>query len=93
MRSQYQASERRVCGLMSIAVSSYRYRSIRSDELLREQLVRLAREKPRYGYRRLQVLIERQGGRVNHKRLWRVYREAGLCLKRKKRRHCVRTFW
>ena len=61
-----------MCGLMSIAVSSYRYRSRRSDELLREKLVRLAREKPRYGYRRLQVLVEREGERVNHKRLWRV---------------------
>jgi putative transposase len=39
----------------------------------------------------LQVLVEREGERVNHKRLWRVYREAGLCLKRKKRRHCVRV--
>ena len=76
---------------MSIAVSSYRYQSRRSDESLREKLVRLAREKPRYGYRRLQVLLEREGERVNHKRLWRVYREAGLCLKRKKRRHCVRV--
>jgi putative transposase len=34
--------------------------------------------------------LEREGERVNHKRLWRVDREAGLCLKRKKRRHCVR---
>jgi putative transposase len=76
---------------MGIAVSSYRYCSRRSDELLREKLVRLAREKTRYGYRRLQVLVEREGERVNHKRLWRVYHEAGLCLKRKKRRHCVRV--
>jgi putative transposase len=91
LRSQYGASQRRVCGLMSMAVSSYRYRSRRSDKSLREKLVRLAREKPRYGYRRLQVLVEREGERVNHKRLWRVYREAGLCLKRKKRRHCVRV--
>jgi putative transposase len=90
LRTQYRASERRVCGLLGIAVSSYRYRSRRSDESLREKLVRLSREKPRYGYRRLQVLVEREGERVNHKRLWRVYREAGLCLKRKKRRHCVR---
>jgi hypothetical protein len=37
------------------------------------------------------VLVEREGERVNHKRLWRVYREAALCLKRKKRRHCVRV--
>ena len=36
------------------------------------------------------MLVEREGERVNHKRLWRVYRDAGLCLKRKKRRHCVR---
>jgi len=54
---------------MSIAVSSCRYCSKRSDEGLKEKLVRLAREKPRYGYRRLQVLIEREGERVNHKRL------------------------
>jgi putative transposase len=80
-----------LCGLLSIAVSSYRYRSRRSDDLLREKLLRLAREKPRYGYRRLQVLVEREGERVNHKRLLRVYCEAGLCLKRKKRRHCVRV--
>jgi putative transposase len=76
---------------MSIAVNSYRYRSSKSDDVLRERLVRLGREKPRYGYRRLQVLVEREGERVNHKRLYRVYREAGLCLKRKKRKHCVRT--
>jgi putative transposase len=37
------------------------------------------------------VLVEREGERVNHKRLLRVYREAGLCLKRKKRRHCIRV--
>jgi putative transposase len=84
LRQQYGASERGVCGLMPIAVSSFRYRSTRSDEVLREQLL----NQPRYGYRRLQV--EREGERVNHKRLYRVYREAGLCLKRKKRKHCVR---
>jgi hypothetical protein len=76
---------------MSIAVSSFRYRARRSDERLRDQLVELAREKPRYGYRRLQVLMERDGERVNHKRLYRVYREPGLCLRRKKRKYCTRS--
>jgi putative transposase len=57
---------------------------------LRGKLVELAREKPRYGYRRLHVLLLRTGERVNHKRVYRVYREAGLCLRRKKRKHCVR---
>lgn len=35
--------------------------------------------------------MERDGDRVNHKRLCRMYREAGLCLKRKKRKHCTRS--
>ena len=52
--------------------------------------MQLAREKPRYGYRRLHVLLRRVGEAVNHKRLYRIYREAGLCLRRKKRKHCVR---
>jgi putative transposase len=65
--------------LMSIAVNSHRDCSSRSDEVSRERLLRPGREKPRYGYRRLQVLVEREGERVNHKRLYRVYREAGLC--------------
>jgi putative transposase len=83
-------SERRVCGLVGVAVASYRYRSQRTDEPLRERLVELARSKPRFGYRRLQVLLQRSGEHVNHKRLHRVYREAGLAIRRKKRKHCVR---
>ena len=90
LRGKYVASERRVCGLMGMAVSSYRYRTGRSDEPLRTQLVELARSKPRFGYRRLQVLLQRSGERVNHKRVHRVYREAGLAIRRKKRKHCVR---
>jgi putative transposase len=90
LRQQYAASERRVCGLMGMSASSYRYQVRRSDEPLRTQLVELAREKPRFGYRRLQVLLERSGEQVNHKRLHRVYREAGLAIRRKKRKHCVR---
>ena len=91
LRAGYAASERRVCGLMGMAASSYRYRAIRCDDELRAQLVELAREKPRFGYRRLQVLLCRDGERVNHKRVHRVYREAGLTLRRKKRKHCVRV--
>ena len=91
LRSHYAASERRVCGLMRMAVSSYRYESQRSDEALRTKLVELAREKPRYGSPRLQVLLRREGWEVNHKRVERVYREAGLTLRRKKRKHCVRV--
>src|SRR6202522_399263 len=90
LRNKYAASQRRVCGLMGMAVASYCYRSRRSAEPLRRQLVELARLKPRFGYRRLQVLMQRSGERVNHKRLHRVYREAGLAIRRRKRKHCVR---
>ncbi len=76
---------------MTVAVSSYRYESRRSDEPLRTWLVELAREKPRFGYRRLHVLLRRRGERVNHKRLHRIYREAGLMIRRKKRKHCMRV--
>jgi putative transposase len=90
LRSKFAASQRRVCGLMGMAVASYCYRTRRCDEPLRAKLVELAREKPRFGYRRLQILLGRSGERVNHKRIHRVYREAGLMLRRKKRKHCVR---
>ena len=87
----YAFSERRACGLLTMAVSSYRYETKRSDEPLRTRLVELAREKPRFGYRRLHVLLGRSGEHVNHKRVHRVYREAGLMIGRKKRKHCVRV--
>ena len=90
MRGEYAFSERRACGLVLLAVSSYRYQSRRNDEPLRIR-VELAREKPRFGYRRLLVLLRRTGEAVNHKRVHRVYREAGLSLRRKKRKHCVRV--
>ena len=91
MQKEYAFSERRACGLVMVAVSTYRYETRRSDEPLRTRLVQLAREKPRFGYRRLHVLLRRSGERVNHKRLHRIYREAGLMIRRKKRKHCVRV--
>jgi putative transposase len=69
----------------------YRYETKRTDEPLRARLMELAREKPRFGYRRLHVLLGRSGEQVNHKRVHRIYREAGLMIRRKKRKHCVRV--
>ena len=91
VREEYAFSQRRACEVMAVAVSSYRYQTRRSDEPLRTKLVELAREKPRFGYRRLHVLLRREGETVNHKRVQRVYREAGLSLRRKKSKHCVRV--
>ncbi len=61
LRETFQVSERRACELVGIAVSTFRYQSQRSDGELRERLVALAREKPRFGYRRLHVLLGRDG--------------------------------
>lgn len=91
MKQEYAFSERRACGLVMVAVSTYRYESRQSDEPLRTKLVELAREKPRFGYRRLHVILRRCGERVNHKKLYRIYRAAGLSIRRKRRKHCVRV--
>jgi putative transposase len=87
----FEISERHACGLLGIAVSSFRYRSVGNDEDLRHRLVELARDNPRFGYRRLHVLVAGDGEVINHKRLWRVYREAGLAVKRRKRKRLVRV--
>ena len=71
--------------------AEYAFSERRACEPLRTRLVELAREKPRFGYRRLHVLLGRSGEHVNHKRVHRVYREAGLMIRRKKRKHCLRV--
>ena len=67
--------------------SSYRYCRQQPDESeLRERLKQLAGERRRYGYRRLTVLWNRTGKIVNHKRVYRLYREEGLSVRRRKRK-------
>ena len=53
---------------------------------LRERIGELAGEKRRYGYRRIHVLLRREGWRVNRKRTYRIYRDAGLAVRRRKRK-------
>ena len=85
-------SERRACELLGIQRSSCRYEGKPDrDQELREKLVNLAQERPRFGYRRLGVLLARDGQRLNHKRLFRVYRDAGLSVKRPRRKKLIRT--
>ena len=74
-------------------VSSYRYRSRRPDDgPLRERLRALASVRRRFGYRRLGWLLEREGMRVNLKKVWRAYREEGLTVRRRRgRRRAIGT--
>lgn len=65
----YEASERRVCRVPKSARSTYRYRSVPNEQaLLRMRIMDLARARVSYGYRRLHVLLRRDGWQVNHKR-------------------------
>jgi putative transposase len=93
LRAEFAGSERHACELLFIPRSSCRYVSRRDDGALREQLIQLAREHPRFGYRRLHVLLRRTGQQCNHKRVQRVYREAGLTVKRIRRRRLTRSFF
>ncbi len=80
-------SERRACGLTCLARSSARYAGHgRDDTAVRARLRALAAEKRRYGYRRLQVLLRREGVMVNHKRVERIYREEGLSVRKRMRK-------
>ena len=84
-------SERTTCKLLEMERSSYRYEP-RPDRnaALREALMTLARQKPRYGYRRLHALLSRRGYEVNVKRVYRLYVEERLMVRRKRRKRLVR---
>lgn len=77
-------SQRRACGLIGLAPKTYRYASRRSDDLeLRARLKALAGERRRFGYRRLHILLRREGIMLNHKKLFRLYREERLTVRRR----------
>ena len=77
----------RACGLLGISRSLYRYRSRRPDcGPLRVRIEEIAAVKRRYGYRRVYVRLRREGWQVNRKRVYRLYREAGLAVRRRKRK-------
>ncbi len=86
----YRVSERRACGTLPFHRSTVRYGSRARDQTpIRMRLRELAAARVRYGYRRLHVLLRREGWKVNHKRIWRLYKEEGLEVRTKKRRKRV----
>ena len=77
----------RACGLIRISRSLYRYRSRRPDSgPLRARIEEIAAIKRRYGYRRVYLRLRREGWEVNRKRVYRLYRDAGLAVRRRKRK-------
>jgi putative transposase len=84
LKDGHGMSERRACRTIGADRMSVRYRSRRPDDLrLRERMVAIARERRRFGYRRLHVMLKREGFVVNHKRIFRIYREEGLKVKKR----------
>lgn len=86
-------SQRRACALLSVARSGLRYESqmVSKDGPALAAMVLLSAQYPRYGYRRIQVFLERQGHRMSADRAWRLWRKAGLQVPRKRPRKRLAT--
>jgi len=88
----FSASQRRVCRVLELCLATFRYVARKVDGgVVRERLRALAEERPRFGYRRLLVMLQREGIEVNHKRVYRLYQLEGLKLRRRKRKRVSRT--
>ncbi len=94
MKISYQISERWACKTMEFARSTIRYESLADPQIaLRMRLRELAMSRVGYGYRRLHILLWREGWNVNHKRIYRLYREEGLGMRSKlprRRKACLK---
>jgi len=81
MQTHYQASERRSCHVLRIYRSAYRRKPTKDEQAyLRMRIKEIASVRVRYGYRRIHVLLRREGWKINHKRVYRIYRQEGLNL-------------
>ena len=79
--------ERRACAVLGVSRSSFRYEARPEDPLnlaIREEMAKLAERNRRFGSQRMIWMLERKGFDVNHKRVERIYNEAGLQLPRRR---------
>ena len=91
LTERYQVSERRACRVVGLSRSSHRYvHRLGEPRGLRRRLKHHAASRRRWGYKRLTVLLRRDGYPVNHKRVYRIYRAEGLQVRRRpRRRRCA----
>src|SRR5512135_513099 len=91
MREKTSISERRACQLAGLSRTVLHYVSSEQpeNEELQKRIVELAQTRRRFGYRRIGALLRREGCKANHKRVFRLYQEAGLAVKRRRKRHGV----
>ena len=90
IRRQFGVTQRRACSVLGFWRSTQRHQrnspGEEEDRTLTIRLRELAEQRPRFGYRRLHVLLKREGQRINHKRVYRLYRAEGLAVRRKARK-------
>ena len=93
LQASFGLSERRACSIIGVDRTTIRYRSCRPDDAaLRSRLRELAHARRRFGYRRLFVLLRREGETAGLNRVYRLYREEGLTVRRRQaRRRAVGT--
>jgi putative transposase len=84
MRGEWGVSIRRACRALDVDTSTYHDKSRRPEQAGLERRIReICQTRVRYGYRRVHVLLRREGWRVNHKKTRRIYKELGLQLRSK----------
>jgi len=92
LTTQYLVSQRRACHVVGIQRATVRYRPqqqakrVERSAAITTRLLALAALRPRFGYRRLGVLLRREGYVANHKRVYRLYQQSHLALRRKRRK-------
>lgn len=84
VRGSWKVSVRKACATLQIDRSLYTYKSRRGDQAgLKQRIKDICQTRVRYGYRRIHVLLRREGWEVNPKRIYRLYKEMGLQLRNK----------
>jgi putative transposase len=87
MVEQFHLSERRACRLVGLARDSYRHPPQESalNQQLSARIVQIAHARRRFGYRRIHDLLRPEFGGVNHKRLYRLYQQSNLSVRKRKK--------
>ena len=85
----YRVGKRRACSVVGLQRTSYYYKSCKDDSVLTSRIKEIAAVRVRYGYRRIYILLRREGWKINHKRVYRIYCKEGLNLRSKRPRRRV----